>query len=352
MYLRLRKAWGAIRWKMMIIFSFFSIASVAMITCFSIALLNVVIRRESAYLIEERIKVIVESRKGIIDPVLDRIEGCEYASNAALVSLFTDHLNAAWPGSQTVVGMLPLELPHGVNPPWLDASTFTGTVEDHGKLEIRFLRMVKRNGCWVRVVVIVPLGETYLGQSAAASGLEVVDSRPVMLPRYRHDEGLAGEILANFVPGSWRPVPVVVVARNWQSGLLESWVICQVRPSYTRTIEDLSRMGLRPASWVFPFLAIGFGMCIAYGCGVCLAFRLSKRIVTVIDTLSHAADKVGQGDFSVSIPVAEKDQLGLLVTSFNTMTTHLRELREQEKQRIILERDITLAHEAQQYLYP
>jgi sigma-B regulation protein RsbU (phosphoserine phosphatase) len=34
------------------------------------------------------------------------------------------------------------------------------------------------------------------------------------------------------------------------------------------------------------------------------------------------------------------------------MITHLRELREQEKQRIILERDITLAHEAQQYLYP
>ena len=34
------------------------------------------------------------------------------------------------------------------------------------------------------------------------------------------------------------------------------------------------------------------------------------------------------------------------------MTTHLRDLREQERQRIILERDITLAHEAQQYLYP
>jgi hypothetical protein len=62
---------------MMTIFSFFSIVSVAMVTCFSIALLNVVIRRESAYLIEERIKMIVESRKGIIDPALDRIEGCE-----------------------------------------------------------------------------------------------------------------------------------------------------------------------------------------------------------------------------------------------------------------------------------
>jgi sigma-B regulation protein RsbU (phosphoserine phosphatase) len=72
----------------------------------------------------------------------------------------------------------------------------------------------------------------------------------------------------------------------------------------------------------------------------------------MIDNLSYAAHRVGLGDFSVSVPVAERDQLGLLATSFNTMTNHLKDLREQEKQRIILERDIALASEAQQYLYP
>lgn len=336
----------------MIIFSFFSIVSVAMITCFAIALLNVVIRRESAFLIEERIKVIVESRKGIIDPVLNRIDGCEYASNVALFSLFTEYMNASWPGSQTVVRMLPLEAPPGGNPPWLDAPAFTGIVEDHGKLEIRFLRMVKRKGCLVRVVVRVPLGEAYLGQSAAASGLEIVDSQPVMLRRYRHDEGVVGEIEANFLPGSWRPIPVVVVARDWESGSIETWVICQIRPGYSRTIEDLSRMGLRRASWYVPLISIGFGLCLAYACGVFFSLRLSRRIVSVIDTLSSAAQNVGLGDLSVSIPIAKQDQLGLLATSFNMMTNRLRDLREQENQRIVLERDIALAHKAQQYLYP
>jgi serine phosphatase RsbU (regulator of sigma subunit) len=337
---------------MMIIFSLFSIVSVAMITCFSIALLNLVIRRESAFLIEERIKVIVESRKGIINPVLNRIDGCEYASNAILVSLFTEYMNASWPGSQTVVSMLPLEVSPGRNPPWLDTPTFTGIVEDHGKLEIRFLRTVRRKGCLVRVVVRVPLGGAYLGQSAAASGLEVVDDQPVMLRRYRHDEGLVGEIEANFLPGSWRPIPVVVVARNWESGSIESWVICQIRPSYSRTIEDLSRMGLHRASWYVPLIGIGLGLCLAYACGVFFSLRLSRRIVSVIDTLSYAAQNVGLGDLSVSIPIAKQDQLGLLATSFNMMTNRLRDLREQENQRIILERDIALAHEAQQYLYP
>jgi serine phosphatase RsbU (regulator of sigma subunit) len=352
MFLKLRKAWGTIRWKMMIIFSFFSIVSVAMITCFSIALLNVVIRRESAYLIEERIKVIVESRKGMMDPVLDRIEGCEYASNAALFAPLTENLNASWPGSQSVVTILPSRAAQNANPPWLDTPAFAGIVEDRGAPEIRFLRIVKRNGCSVMVLVRVPLSEAFLSQLSAASGLEIVDSRPVMLTRYRLEDGLFSEIEANFVPGSWHPVPVVVVARDWQSGSLESWVICQVLPSYARTIEDLSRMGLRTASWVFPLISIGSGLCLAYACGVFLSLRLSRRIVTVIDTLSHAAQQVGLGDFSVSIPVAEQDQLGQLVTSFNTMTTHLRELREQEKQRIVLDRDIALAHEAQQYLYP
>jgi hypothetical protein len=118
-FLTLRKAWAAIRWKMMIIFSFFSIVLVAMVICLSIALLNVVIRRESAYLIEERIKILLESRKEIIDPALDRIEGCEHASKATLSALITEHSNGTWPGSQGVVTVLSSEAEHGVNPPWL-----------------------------------------------------------------------------------------------------------------------------------------------------------------------------------------------------------------------------------------
>ena len=278
MLTKLRKTWGAIRWKMTIIFSFVSIVSAATITSFSIALLNVVIRRESAYLIEERIKEIVEGREGIMDPVLDRIQGCENTSNAALFALFKVHLSASWPGSQSIVSVLPSGVMHVANPPWLGRPTFAGIVEDGGDPEIRFVRMVKGNGCFVRVLVRIPLRDTFLNQLSPASGLQIVESQPVMLGRYRQEEGLAGEIEANFVPGSRRPVPVVVVARNWQSGSLESWVICQIRPSYSRTIEDLSRMGLRRASWVFPLISIGSVLCLAYACGVffCAAIVYEK----------------------------------------------------------------------------
>jgi serine phosphatase RsbU (regulator of sigma subunit) len=337
---------------MTIMFSFFSIISAAMITCFSIALLNVVIRRESAYLIEERVKVIVESRQGMMDRALNRTKGCEYASNAAPFALLAEHLSASWPGTRSAVSVLSSGAARSENPSWLDTPTFAGIIEDRGKLEIRFLRTAKRSGCSVSVLVSIPLGEALLSELADVSGLVAVDGQPEMLPRYRQEEGVFGEIEANFVPGSRRPVPVVVVVQDWQSGSLESWVIYQIRPNYSRTIDDLSRMGLHRAAWIFPLIGIGSGLCLAYACGVFFSILLSKRIVTVIDGLSHAAHQVGQGDFSVAIPVTEQDQLGQLVTSFNSMTAHLRELREQEKQRIILERDIALAHEAQQYLYP
>jgi sigma-B regulation protein RsbU (phosphoserine phosphatase) len=83
-----------------------------------------------------------------------------------------------------------------------------------------------------------------------------------------------------------------------------------------------------------------------------LSLRLARRIVNVIDGLSHAALRVGRGDFSVRVTDREQDQLGTLAASFNVMTRDLEALREHERQRAILERDIALGREAQQYLYP
>lgn len=111
-------------------------------------------------------------------------------------------------------------------------------------------------------------------------------------------------------------------------------------------------MGLRTASWVSPLGGIALGLVSAYAFGLFLSLRLTKRIVSVIDRLSHAALRVGTGDFSVRVTDPEQDQLGRLAASFNAMTHELENLREHERQRAILERDIALGREAQQYLYP
>jgi serine phosphatase RsbU (regulator of sigma subunit) len=196
------------------------------------------------------------------------------------------------------------------------------------------------------------LGESFETDVASAAGFQISGTKHALVHRYRAHEEILHDFEANFVPGSARPIPVVITARNWQTGLYEDWELCTIRPSYTRTLKDLSHVGMRTATWVSLLGAIALALVLVYAFGLLLSVRLSQRIVRVIDGLSHAALQVGKGNFSVRLAVPEQDQLGMLASSFNDMTRDLENLRQQEKQNAVLERDMALGNEVQRYLYP
>jgi hypothetical protein len=76
-----------------------------LVACFSVAVLNVVIRRECAHFMEERINGIVDNRKRLTPSLLDRVPGCHApASNSPL---FTEYSGAVWPGSESPMTVLP-----------------------------------------------------------------------------------------------------------------------------------------------------------------------------------------------------------------------------------------------------
>jgi HAMP domain-containing protein len=344
------KFWSTIRWKMLIIFAFFSIISTFLVACFSAAVLNVVIRRESTYLIEERVNGIVDNRKRLTPLLLDQVQGCDTpASNSPL---FAKSLDAVWPGSESSITVLPKVVKSDRRPAWLDTGSFAGIVADRDNLEIRSFNAVQREGCSVTILLRIPLGESFAKEVARPAGLQVSSGKPKLLRRFAAHEDIRHVIEANIVPGSSRPLAVVVTARNWQTGLFEDWELCKVRPSYTRILEDLSHVGMRTATWVSLLGAVALALVLVYAAGMLLSIRLSQRIVRVIDGLSQATLQVGKGDFSVRLSVPEQDQLGMLASSFNDMTHDLEILRQQEKQTAVLERDMALAHEVQQYLYP
>jgi serine phosphatase RsbU (regulator of sigma subunit) len=346
----LKKYWGEVRWKMLIIFAFFSVISTCLVACFSIAVLNVVIRRESAYSIEERINGIVDSCRRLTPSLLERVQGCQ--APGATSPVFAEYPGALWPGGQSLVAVLPKGVSHDGSPAWAGNKSFAGVVVDRDTLEIRALGTSEREGCSVRVLVRVPLTEPLTDQLSSAAGLRISSGKPKLLHRFGAHEEIRHVIEANFIPGSPRPLSVVVTARNWQTGLFEDWEVCKVHPSYRRTLEDLSRLGTRTATWVSLLGAIALALGCVYAFGLLLSIRLSQRIVGVIDGLSQAAVQVGKGNFSVRIPVPEQDQLGALASSFNDMTLDLENLRQEEKRKAVLERDLALAHEVQRYLYP
>ncbi len=344
LFRNIREASRVIRWKMLVIFVFFGVLSTMLLGVFSLALLNVVVRRESAYLIEEQIKAIVEYDARLNTSVLNR-KG--WNAPGAGFHLITGYLSAVWPESQTVV-----KTGSGARPKWLRSASFTGIVVDRGRLAVRSFQEIRSGKCSVTVLADTPVTSPFLEQLARAANVRLTSKQPVMLRPYRRSEGISGEIVANFIPDGRPAVPVVVTARNWQTGLSEDWVVCQVRLSYRQTIADLSRMGLQSASWVAPFGTITFALLIVYACSLFLSIRLSQRIGAAIDGLSHAALRVGKGDFSVRVSIRGEDQLGTLASAFNGMTSDLQTLREQEKQTALLEWDLALARDVQQHLYP
>lgn len=341
---------------MLVVFGLLSILSTCLLVCCAAALLNVVIRRADASLIEEQISGLVDSWSRFTPTLLQQIPCSVGASDRFVPQI---HPASPWPQSNvsitvTARGTSPTFQQYGLlsSAASFDNGSFAGVVNDRGSLEIRAVRSIERQGCSVSVLVRVPFTESLLKLFSREAGLEISGTKTVLMQRYREQRGILGEIKANFLPGSGRVIPVLVSARNLETGSSEVWTVGQLRPTLTRTVWDLNRMGLRRASWISPFGGIAFGLFLVYTAGFVFSARLGGRIVSAIDGLSTAARQVGRGDFSVRLPIQEQDQLGSLASSFNQMTSDLEVLREKEKRSAVLERDVALAREVQDYLYP
>ncbi|MBS0335794.1 MAG: HAMP domain-containing protein [Proteobacteria bacterium] len=97
---------------------------------------------------------------------------------------------------------------------------------------------------------------------------------------------------------------------------------------------SLSRQGLKRSYIVTLTLALLMALFSA----VALAFILSDRMSAPLSELAQATQAVARGDFSRRMPVTSRDELGVLLESFNSMTRQLDEARQVvESNRIQLE---------------
>src|ERR1035438_5731384 len=60
----LRRAWGRVRWKIAAIIVFTGTSTI-LIVCLAVAALNVVVRRESANVVEKQIQVLVQASRSV-----------------------------------------------------------------------------------------------------------------------------------------------------------------------------------------------------------------------------------------------------------------------------------------------
>ncbi|MEE8419069.1 MAG: ATP-binding protein [Dehalococcoidales bacterium] len=104
-----------------------------------------------------------------------------------------------------------------------------------------------------------------------------------------------------------------------------------------RSETDLTR----PTQLIRPIsIFLLWGALIAVVIGLIMTFFLSRRILAPVRTLSSAARRLGQGDFSQRVEVADKGELGELADTFNSMATDL-ERAEQLRRNMVAD----VAHE-------
>ena len=75
-----RRAWGRVRWKMLAIITFTGTSAI-LIACLAVAALNVVVRRESANVVEKQIQVLVQASRSVAPAIHGTT--CEFQQSQA-----------------------------------------------------------------------------------------------------------------------------------------------------------------------------------------------------------------------------------------------------------------------------
>ncbi len=168
------------------------------------------------------------------------------------------------------------------------------------------------------------------------------------------ESGVRGEIVPAGLapPRGWWDVPV--------AGLL-AWKVQSSSGTANVFFPLISRPSLLLAGVASGrFASMALSMLLAAGCfffileavSVFSSLRLSRTITQSVDDLYRGTLQVGQGDFSHQIPVRGRHQLSELASSFNTMTTKIRQLIAEVKKKEKLDAELEIAREVQWGLFP
>ena len=99
-------------------------------------------------------------------------------------------------------------------------------------------------------------------------------------------------------------------------------------------------------------VVIGVLFLIIQGAALVTGLTLARSITGAVHELFDGTERVRQGDFTHKIAVVEKDQLGELSESFNSMTASIEDLLIQAQEKKRLEEELRIAHEIQMSLLP
>ncbi|MDR0310863.1 MAG: SpoIIE family protein phosphatase [Acidobacteriota bacterium] len=206
--------------------------------------------------------------------------------------------------------------------------------------------------------VTVPFDRYLMERLKAAFG------QNVLLARYTENTGLNGtdSILEstfdteNTVAAMKWMLPIPLFPISWDSGEeLEPFRTntLMVEISFQKLLSSLRHSDSVFGQWIYnALIIITIVFILAEAASITLGILLTRSITQAIHNLDQGTQYVKRGDFSHSIVVRSRDQLGALAASFNQMTEYVRQLIKERVEKERLEREIEIAREVQERLFP
>jgi len=152
-----------------------------------------------------------------------------------------------------------------------------------------------------------------------------------------------GDIVRAVVPkDAQRPQDGIVVVES---------VVDKIISRNAETIQDAYKNYLALESWKLPIktnylLILSFSTLLMVFMALWIALRISRGILDPIQALAQATREVARGNLEMSVDISRDDEIGILVSSFNTMVRELKESKgslqhaysEADRRRLIIEK--------------
>lgn len=252
---------------------------------------------------------------------------------------------------------------------------FREIVSDRGNLYLRTATVLGADPESLRVIVSEPLDQEFVEQIAGDLGRIAVFGNPVQssstkpaarndsntIPIFQNPKELREQSFSSgAIPPAVNsldhqitfPIPLPVV--DWSTGeRRRAGALAEVetRPSvlYGRLFAALGDYA-KGVEYILLSIAIMFALIELLALFV--GTKLTRSITAAVGQLYEATKHINRADFSHRITVQSSDQLAALANSFNSMTTSIEKLVEEQKEKQRLEGELAIAQEVQAQLYP
>jgi len=273
----------------------------------------------------------------------------------------------------------------GLTPPAFSKAKFDDIVQDHDQLNLRVGSSMQVGADKLTVVTSEPFDKNLVGRIAVGLGeialytpvIKIEENRSGHTSTKKSDTGFVitekqpdgekrqdaefhaaftvgsvPEPAAGFDPEITFPAPLAVI--DWPSGehaKIGPALKVTTRPTvlYSHLFAALGKF-VTGVTYILASVAIFFA--IIELIALIIGTRMTRTVTAAVAQLHDATRHVDRGDFSHRIPVRSTDQLSDLARSFNSMTTSIEKLIQEQKEKQRLENELAIAQEVQAQLFP